>query len=325
MMFLSMKSFGRLIIGGMGFLYDYFRFIKFSGWKSNINDYKVRNYHTVKIYHALEKSMSYKHRDPGRGWESAFLLLDVIKKSDINGEVAFHNLAGVEILREFIKLPVNEGTHKALQIKNELNLLSFSKSYSVPGGIKSFSRNQFHTGKLDRPEDFFLSRFSLREFESKSVDLDVVRRAISLAIKAPSVCNRQPWHIYHTDNRSVIDCALRIQSGNSGFGHKVPNLAIITVDLKAFMPGNEHYQHWIEGGIISMSLIHAFHSLGVASCCLNWSQSPQNDIKLRSEISIQGEHTVIMMLAYGWPCKDNNVCISVRKSTKEYETKMEMK
>ena len=49
-------------------------------------------------------------------------------------------------------------------------------------------------------------------------------------------------------------------------------LLIIAMDLKAFVPAHERYQHWIDGGMFSMSIIYALHSLGLSSCCLNWSK-----------------------------------------------------
>jgi hypothetical protein len=55
------------------------------------------------------------------------------------------------------------------------------------------------------------------------------------------VGNRQAWHVYHSDESDVIKEALSYQQGNKGFGHSVPNLMVIATDLKAFMPGQEHY------------------------------------------------------------------------------------
>ena len=85
-------------------------------------------------------------------------------------------------------------------------------------------------------------------------------------MKSPSACNRQAWHVYHSDSDEVKLAVLKEQSGNKGFGDKIPNLLIVASDLKAFMPAEERYQHWIDGGMFSMSLVYAFHSLGVASC-----------------------------------------------------------
>jgi hypothetical protein len=91
------------------------------------------------------------------------------------------------------------------------------------------------------------------------------------------------------------------------------------------MAGQEHYQHWIDGGMFSMSVVYALHSLGVASCCLNWSQSPTNDKLLRSRLDIKDNHSIIMMLAVGLPNDNNNVCISARRPISEIYSTLKLK
>lgn len=144
-----------------------------------------------------------------------------------------------------------------------------------------------------------------------------------LAVKAPSACNRQPWKVYHTTDPHKRDAALALQAGNRGFGHKIPNLLIVTADLRAFMPGEERYQIWIDGGIFSMSLIQAFHSLGIGTCCLNWSVSPKRDKQLRKIFNIDPSQSVIMMLAAGYPRSENFVCASKRPSVETFLEELE--
>src|SRR3546814_1994141 len=71
----------------------------------------------------------------------------------------------------------------------------------------------------------------------------------------------------------IIDRALSLQNGNRGFGHEIPCLLILCTDLSAFDTAGERYQHWIDGGMFSMSLVWALHALGYSSCCLNWSKT----------------------------------------------------
>ncbi|MCI5137819.1 MAG: hypothetical protein D3922_05260, partial [Candidatus Electrothrix sp. AR1] len=100
---------------------------------------------------------------------------------------------------------------------------------------------------------------------------------------------------------------------------------VVTIDLKAFFGGNEHYQHWIEGGLFSMSMMYAFHSLGVATCALNWSQFPEKDKALRKIVNIQPYHTIILMLAVGYPNQLNKVCCSARKSVDDIHSTLNLK
>lgn len=311
----KIRVYGRVLKAFNGFFYDFRRFILYSAWKGNMLDADVRNYHMVKVYHSLEKSMSFKNRNKNSGWTVAQTLLELLKVAEVSETIGYHDKAAYSVLKEFISKPGNLGTERATNIQAELEKLSFDSADNH--GSKQYNLADFNKGLLDDPESFFFSRYSLREFKNEKIDESLIKRAVALAMKSPSVCNRQAWHVYHTSDSEVKEKALKYQQGNRGFGEKIPSLMLITTDLKAFMPGQEHYQHWIDGGLFSMSIIYALHSLGVASCCLNWSQSPANDQLLRSLVDINPSHTVIMMLAIGLPDETNNVCISSRRPIEE--------
>lgn len=317
------RPFGRLVKAFMGFCYDFRRFVSYGGWREDMHSINHRNYHLIKVYHALEKSMSFKFRKKDSGWVAANTVLDLLKIANRENSIGCHDRAAYIVLKSFIELPENNNTDKAIFIEGQLEEFDFQSSDIC--GAKKYGSKEFQKGILGNPEEFFFSRYSLREFSPSVVDEETIRRVVALAMKTPSVCNRQPWHIYHTAEAAVIEKALKYQAGNRGFGEKIPNLMIISTDLNAFMPGEEHYQHWIDGGLFSMSLIYALHSLGVASCCLNWSQSPHNDKLLRSVIDIKANHTVIMMLAFGFPCLENKVCVSARRPIDEIYSPLKIK
>src|SRR3546814_8739546 len=89
----------------------------------------------------------------------------------------------------------------------------------------------------------------------------------------------QASYVYCLQSREIIDRALSLQNGNRGFGHEIPCLLILCTDLSAFDTAGERYQHWIDGGMFSMSLVWALHALGYSSCCLNWSKTPSDGRK----------------------------------------------
>jgi nitroreductase len=315
------RKYGRVVNAAVGFFYDLKRFAFYSAWKANMHDKEVREYHMVKVYHSLEKSLSFTRRNKDSGWSTAQTVLELVMIADRENNYGYHDKAGLSVLKHFVNHPDNSSNDNARIIKEKIQNINWESEDDH--GAKTYEDNDFSKGMLEDPEAFFLSRYSLREYRQAPVGAPLVERALSLAMKTPSVCNRQAWHVYHTDNQLVIRKALAHQLGNRGFGEQVPNLMIVTTDLKSFMPGQEHYQHWIDGGLFSMSLIYAFHSLGIASCCLNWSQSPGNDLKFRSAFNIRPNHTVIMMLAFGYPNVENNVCVSSRRPLGEIHTKLE--
>lgn len=150
--------------------------------------------------------------------------------------------------------------------------------------------------------DLLKRRVSCRHFdEGKSVDPRLVKRAVTLAIRTPSVCNRQPWRVHAYHDKTKIGKILSCQNGNRGFGHTIPCLLIVSVDLTCFEGYIERYQAWIDGGMFSMSVIYALHSLKLGSVPLNWSASVDQDLQLRQTVDIPDSERVIMLIGTGHP------------------------
>jgi len=305
----------KILTGLVGFIYDYKRFLAYGGWQENMNDMERRNYQQVMLYHTLEKSLSFKNRDSNSGWRNIYKLLNLLNIAKQSSSIGYHDKASKQILEKFIALPENINLKQSQQLKKELEKFDFN-SNDIHGAME-YSLSDFNKGKLDQPEDFFLTRYSLREFQDKTVSDEMIHRAVRLAMKTPSVCNRQAWLIYHTSNKEVKNRVLSYQNGNRPFGKNIPNMLVVATDLKAFLSASERYQHWIDGGLLSMSLMYAFHSLGMATCALNWSQSPKNDKLLRKAVNIKPSHTIIMILAVGYPDENNKVCVSARRPFEE--------
>lgn len=302
-----------------GFIYDYYRFLRYAGWRGH-GRVDVRDYKAVKIYHRLEKSMSFRTRRPGAGFGAASDLYELMRKRKSVAPYRFHERVALGVLDKYLRSTNLGESRVSLEMSD---LLVRSAPHKLDdGGSLVISSAKLTEGVLSDPERFFLSRYSVRDFSTREVDPALIERALNLALKTPSVCNRQAWHLYQVHSREVIAGALRHQNGNVGFGHEVPCLLIITSDLRAFDTSVERYQHWIDGGMFSMSMVLALHSLGVASCCLNWSKGMLDDLRLRKIVPIQPEHTVVMMIAVGYSRDELNVCSSARKPVVEFFTNL---
>jgi nitroreductase len=302
-----------------GFGYDFSRYARYGGWRGR-GDIRKRDYKAVKTYHRLEKSLSFRERRRGSGWDAAGDLTHLLGKADLGVATwGYHETVGIKVLRDFVACS-DGGGQTADQVGAFLQGVSES---SREGGVIELNAEQLLAGRLEEPERFFLSRHSVRDFRPDPVPVDQLHRAIRLAMKTPSVCNRQAWHVYHLDQRASIDRALTLQNGNGGFGHEVPCLLIITADLSAFDTHGERFQHWIDGGMFAMSLVLALHSLGLGACCLNWSRGPGDDLHLRKLVAIDGAHTVIMMMAVGYPNEHLKVCYSARRPLDSIITHMD--
>jgi nitroreductase len=168
--------------------------------------------------------------------------------------------------------------------------------------------------------DFFRSRRSIRDFSASPVLKVDIEKAIMMAINTPTVCNRQAVKAHIFSTPATVSAVLNCQSGNGGFGNRVKTVAVMTVDRQCFFTAGERNQCWIDGGLFSMSFIYALHSLGLGSCCLNWSATKRQDQKLRQVIAIEDSEAVIMMVAIGHLKNTFKVAKSARKPAEEFLT-----
>ena len=303
----NFKKIYRKLIAFNNIIYHYLRFYKYSGTNfEKINGY---NFEILKVAHALEKSIFMPEQRDESGWENAKILFDLLNISSIKKEGSESYFIGVNVYNKFIEHKKSNGIVKDIK-KIDLQSENFLESGKIKIDEQGFK-------SLQNPEKFFLSRYSFRDFKSKIINDITVKRILNLASKTPSTCNRQHWFTYNINNKEIIKKALSFQSGNRGFTEYIHNLFIITSDLSAFKPGQEVYQHWIDGGMYAMSVMYAIHSLGLVSCPLNWSTTPRIDREIRKKISIKKSHSIIMMIAYGEP-KNNIACVSQRKSIENF-------
>lgn len=147
-------------------------------------------------------------------------------------------------------------------------------------------------------KEFALTRYSIRNFKNSIINKDIIYEAINIARKTPSVCNRQPWKVYSV-NGPKLNEILPLQNGNLGFRNEIKNVLVVVGKISFMRQPIERHQIYIDGGLFSMSLIYALHSLKIGCCPLNWCAKPQNDKLLRKKIGLKDDDEVMMFLAIG--------------------------
>lgn len=178
-----------IIYAFFGYMYDFIRYYKYAGWKAG-NRLSVRDFKAVKIYHRLEKSLSFRNRNAQSGRGAATDLVRQLKKSGVQSDAfTFHEKVGLKVLGNYLEVSSREGGDKRDPLVEywQKNKASAEKI----GGILNTDISTLQQGKLENPEDFFSSRFSVRDFSQKNVPPEDLARAIDLALNTPSVCNRQ--------------------------------------------------------------------------------------------------------------------------------------
>ena len=164
------------------------------------------------------------------------------------------------------------------------------------GGTKPVTRAEIEAITQDVGHDFFWSRHSVRQYADTPVPMDMIRQAVDMARKTPTVCNRQGPRVHVFEDAQQ---ALNWQPGNKGFGHLASRGLIVTADLQAFSGNGERNQPFVDGGMFAMSLLYALHALGLGACPLAWSMRPSDDRAMRTALGIPDSEAVIMMISVG--------------------------
>jgi nitroreductase len=298
-------------------VYDAYRYIVHATLGGNPRT--VDHYDSIltKEYHKLEKSLTYPDFKP---YSAGYVIDEIFRLISENnsrfGNTEVSNIS-LHVIKEYVELHRERGFYNEFISNIEDRLVNLEELHAVTsdtGGYHIVSKEDvLKSGQIDL-EDFFYSRFSIRNFSDEKVDIGLVKKAVSLAQKTPSVCNRQGWAVHAITDKSDILKLSNLQGGSRGFSDKIDTLLIVTSKLSSFHEIKERNQNWIDGGLFSMSLVYALHSLGLASCCLNWAAKPQKDIQLRKMVPLEDQEATIMMIAVGHYPDEVSVCASSRRS-----------
>ncbi len=198
------------------------------------------------------------------------------------------------------------------------------RGMNVPGGSLAFD----HTcgrdnGAASLPyEQLLCQRHSVREYSNEPVDVDKVRSAIDLAMRAPSACNRQPTRLRLVLDEGMIESILGITSGFRGY-KMPPALIVVTVDNRVYFGPQEHNEGFVDGGIFSMALLLALEDKGLASCPLNTMLRRGPEKRLRELVGLPHWEEFVMLIAVGNYPENPLTCQSARLGTSDILTVVE--
>lgn len=302
------------------YLHDAIKFIKHSTVKSSIfygysfglADKKegITTLVTVDT-HKIEKGLALREPRVNFGLAVCKRMLENIKELNKNS-IPQDTISCLCEYRKFLTIDQIQ-KEKDLEIVKSLDeFLEKYKSSDPCGGTLVKSSHEILAASKIELEKFFNSRHSIRNFDSKLLEKDHLEKAVRMAQKTPSVCNRQSWRVYSYRDKKNISEALKYQKGNAGFTNHVGGVLIVTSDIRTFISPEERNQCWIDGGLFSMSLVYALHSLGIGSCCLNWCVDHANDRAMRKFTGIPDYENIIMYIACGYLLNEFKVAQSNR-------------
>ena len=283
--------------------------MKYNASISTNNDIEKMQYTLLRENHTIEKGLSLKNPRKGFGQLKVLKLLKRLNKySDIYGktdkEFLIYPLGTIKHYINYTKsmeveIPIIEREYKILMEKSGF------VDVKEQGGIIQISKDEILKKCNNNFESLLTSRHSIRYFSKETIE-----KALKLAQKTPSACNRQSWHTHVFQGEESINL-IKWQGGSHGFENEIRTSILVTANLKAFLYYELH-QAYIDGGLYAMNLINALHSLGLGTIPLSCGFT-HDKLKKLVDFDIPQNEVPIVIIGVGNLLENFNVAISKRK------------
>ncbi len=308
------------------------RFSMFSEFYHDYRDYKRWNYNNPKVHtkaaqeskilrqtHMIEKGMSLSNPRKGFGQSKIKDLFDMldeyIRLGFPTAGTPFQN--AIVVLNEYVNL------QKMLEYSNaemEEKLSQYQKYLITDqkAGIFHTTKSEIENEIKGEFPEFFFSRHSMRQFSNVPVSISNIEKAVRLAQKSPTACNRQASRVYYYSDKKTNQEIGNLIAGNTGFEQEIQNYLVITADISAFYDTFERNQIYVEAGIFSMALVEALHYYGVASCVLQNGEYYKKNKKFKEICgNIPENEKIILFIAIGYYKEEITYAASMRKLTED--------
>lgn len=271
--------------------------------------------------HVLEKGMSLSHPREKFGVEKALELLDFVDEFQKAGHSIPESTAlcnSIGVLKAYLDFHRERGFVPEEVARRFEAVSGYVPPDAGPFGARLVTRSDLEAAAHGEFPEFFRSRHSVRQFDPRPVDEADFRRAVELAMHAPSACNRQSCRVYFYRDPQVNARLAKRTAGNTGFEADVPNYLVVTSDISAFHEPFERNQLYVDGGIFALALTQALHYYGIGSCILQNGEYTQRNREFRSICeNIPENEKIVLFIAIGYYKDTFSYASSHRKQPEE--------
>lgn len=163
----------------------------------------------------------------------------------------------------------------------------------------------------------FQRRRSVRWYQQRPVERELIEQAVRAASLAPSACNRQPFrfHVSSDPQRAaeIAQCA----GGTGGFHHNLPCVIAVVGDLGAYPEARDRHVIYIDGSLAAMQLMLAFETLGLSTCPINWPDIEDKERLLADKLGLAYHERTVMLLAVGYADPSGGIPYSDKKTEQD--------
>jgi len=302
------------------FLYDCFIFSRCSGTFNTGRTQKTLQAYIIRLYHGIEVGLSYPDPKPGFGMKTVNRLLDALEKYakkfglDYYAKIALNVLFQYTEFNNQLGLEITELNDRLKRLESKVpETLRADKR----GGYETLNRKDiFDPAKTDF-ESVINNRHSFRQYTSEPVEMQLIEKAVKLAMRSPSACNRQQAQVRVLEDKQVRDNVLKVQNNQRGWRDQPDKILLVTSSVEYYRQSRERYAAYIDGGLFAMTLVWALHSMGIGTCCLNLNLDKKGIKKLKKAAGLSKSDVPILLIAAGMLPEQNNVAVSTRRNVNE--------
>lgn len=280
-------------------------------------DMHKMQYTLLRENHIIEKGMSMRNTRVGFGQAKVSALIERLRKynslygsadkaflsyplSTIKAYIAFQHNDGVDIStieNAFSQLCEEAGIH--------------SNDLETPAGIKTMKADDIRRSAAGDFSSLLYSRHSIRYFNDELPPKEQLEKALTLAARTPSACNRQAWHTHIFFGEDAHEL-LRMQGGCNGFTDDIHCCIVVTADMKGFL-GHEPFQCFIDGGLYAQNLINALHFVGLGGIPLSCGFMSSQLLAMQKRFNIPKNEVMTVIVGTGIMFDEMKIAISTRR------------
>lgn len=279
--------------------------------KAELNgDYK---YSIMLLVHSLEKGMCMPDPRPF-GFDKVKELLKILDQYERHCE--FEYKMGISILTSWKDFFDKHGWQNDVNYYKVRDFLAKHEKVDIKSGSQNYDV-KLPFPDTDYFENVILSRHSVRDYQSKLLEMVDIEFAIKCFIETPTACNRQMCRLVYVANLDVKKELDKIIIGLPGFNKNTVNYFVVTYDLAAFAYSGERQQGLFNSGLCTMNFVNGLHAKGIGSCCLQWSNKHSEDERVRKILGLKTSERIGVVIGAGYYLEHNNIPYSVRKNKED--------
>lgn len=269
----------------------------------------------IRNTHSIEKGLCINNPRLGFGHQKQDVMFQQIRKLK-NSDSSLHKIAvhmALDAIREYLDFHNNQGYSDdfIIKMREEIDSYNNSKDDVKFGGTSLFMKLDLNENDISTVERFINSRHSIRDFSDEDIDDKILLKALLLAEKAPSACNRQGVRAYVICDDILKELVKKLPE-IGGFAEAAKRVIVITGKISAYRQ-EEINQYIVSASMYAAYLTLTLHLYGMGTCVVQrpviWSKTWE---RLRQTWKINKDEQIVCMLTVGMLKKECRVPLSNR-------------